>query len=128
MNVAKARHYLGWFLTSALGLLFVASAVAKLMRAAPVVKSFGEWGLADRIALIGIGELVSAVLFMAPRVHPLGVLLLSSYMGGAIVTHMEHGEPFGVQSVILVLIWVAAFVRRPAVLIDPPSKLRPLDF
>ena len=37
-------------------------------------------------------------------------------MGGAIVTHMQHGEPYVSQSVMLVMIWVAGFLRHPQVL------------
>jgi hypothetical protein len=67
------------------------------------------------VVLIGVGELTSALLFAIPLTHSLGLLLLSSYMGGAIVTHMQHGEDYVVQSVILVLTWVAGFLRHPEV-------------
>ena len=77
---------------------------------------FGKWGLENELLLIGVGELVSALLFAIPKTHSLGVLLLSGYMGGAIVTHMQHGEPYVAQSVILALIWVAGFLRHPEVL------------
>ena len=66
-----------------------------------------------------MGEPLSALLFLIPKTHPLGVLLLSGYMGGAIVTHMQHGESNVAQSVILRLIWVAGFLRRPSLLLDP---------
>lgn len=63
-----------------------------------------------------MGEAVSALLFLNPRTHSLGLLLLSAYMGGAIVTHMQHGDAYVSQSVILILIWVAGFLRHPQVL------------
>jgi hypothetical protein len=34
-------------------------------------------------------------------------------MGGAIVVHMSNAEPFIIQSVILVLVWITGFVRNP---------------
>ena len=37
-------------------------------------------------------------------------------MGGAIVTHMQHGESYVAQSIILVLIWIAGYLRYPQVL------------
>jgi len=37
-------------------------------------------------------------------------------MGGAIVTHMQHGEAYVGQSIMLILIWVAGFLRHPEVM------------
>jgi hypothetical protein len=99
-----------------LSLLFIASGAGKLLRAEPVVEGMTKWGLGDQVLLIGVGELVSAVLFLIPRTHSLGLLLLSAYMGGAIVTHMQHGEAYVAQSVFLALIWVAGYLRYPEVL------------
>lgn len=117
----KWRRITGWVLTVLLGLLFLASAAAKLARPEGVVKQFEALGLKDREILLGAGEATSAILFLIPQTHPLGVLLLSGYMGGAIATHMQHGEPFVAPSILLLLIWVAGFLRRPWLLIDPPK-------
>lgn len=121
--MSKARKITGWALTILLGLLFLASATGKLTRAEPVVKQLTDFGLKDQVLLIGAGEAISALLFLIPITHPLGVLLLSGYMGGAIVTHMQHGEPYVVQSVILALIWVTAFLRRPWMMVDPRPEM-----
>src|SRR5438105_5052683 len=80
---SKVRSLAAWILTGLLSLLFIASASGKLMQAGPVVKGFTEFGLGDYLLLIGVGELVSAVLFLIPRTDSLGLLLLSAYMGGA---------------------------------------------
>ena len=79
------------------------------------VEMFQKWGLGDHRILIGVGEL-AAPTFPDPSYPFLGVLLLSAYMGGAIVTHMQHGESYVTQSVILVLIWVTGFLRHPELL------------
>ena len=123
--MTKARKITGWVLTALLGLLFLASAVSKFARPEAVVKQMTENGLKDQILLIGAGEAISAILFLIPVTHPLGVLLLSGYMGGAIATHMQHGEPYFAQSIILALIWVAGFLRRPWLLIDPRPATTP---
>jgi DoxX-like family len=113
---SRARRIAGWILTGLLTVLFVGSASAKLLRAEQVVEMFHQWGLENQLLLIGAGELASALLFAVPKTHSLGVLLLSGYMGGAIVTHMQHGEPYVAQSVILALIWVAGVLRHPELL------------
>jgi hypothetical protein len=37
-------------------------------------------------------------------------------MGGAIVTHMQNAEPYYSQAVLLLLIWVAGYLRHPELL------------
>jgi hypothetical protein len=124
-KMSRARKITGWVLTGLLSALFLASASGKLLRAAPVVDMFQKWGLGDDVILIGVGEAASALLFLIPRTHSLGLLLLSGYMGGAIVTHMQHGESYIAQSIILAVIWVTGFLRHPQVLQSffPESKM-----
>ena len=113
---SKGRRIAAWILTGLLTLVFVGSAIAKLVRAAPVVEGMEKYGLRDHLLLIGVGELLSALLFFIPLTNSLGVLLLSAYLGGAIVTHMQNGEPYLVPSILLVLVWVAGYLRHPEML------------
>ena len=113
---SKARRIAAWILTTLITLVFVSSAIFKFMAPPQIAEAFGKWGLGDRVLLIGVGELVSALLFFVPRTNSLGVLLLSAYMGGAIVTHMQHSEPFYAQSILLVLVWIAGYLRHPELL------------
>jgi hypothetical protein len=43
-------------------------------------------------------------------------LLASAYMGGAIATHVQHGQPFIQPAMILTIIWAGAWLRHPQVL------------
>jgi hypothetical protein len=70
-------------------------------------------GLSVPIEVIGAGELATAVLLLVPRTASLGVLLASSFWGGAICLHMARGEPFVLQSVLLLLTWTGAYLRVP---------------
>lgn len=112
----RGRRIAAWILTGILGALFVMSAVMKLAGAQPVMESFAKWGLEHKAFLIGLGELISALLFILPRTHSIGVLLLSAYMGGAIATHMQHNEPYVFASLFLLVVWVTAYLRHPEVL------------
>jgi hypothetical protein len=109
----KALRIAGWVLSGLLGALFAFSASLKFAAAEEVLKQFDAFGLRDFRLLIGVGEVVSTALFLIPRTGVLGTLLLSGYMGGAIATHMEHGESFLIPSVVLALVWVAAGLRMP---------------
>jgi hypothetical protein len=66
----------------------------QLSGAKQVQELFELWGLADWTIIIGLGELASTVLFLIPRTAVVGTLLLSAYLGGAIVTHMQRAESF----------------------------------
>ena len=116
MAQSKARRITAWVLSTIITLLFIMSAVFKFLRPPEVMMPVEKWNLKDELMMIGIGELVSALLFFIPKTHSLGVLLLSAYMGGAIVTHMQNDEPYIVQSITLLVIWIIAYLRDPAVL------------
>lgn len=113
---SKGRRIAAWILTILISLLFTVSAIFKFIGPPEVIQPAEKWGLKDHLMLIAVGELVSALLFLIPRTHSLGVLLLSAYMGGAIVTHMQNAEPYYSQSVLLVLIWIAGYLRHPELL------------
>jgi hypothetical protein len=79
-------------------------------------EQLAKTGLGDQIKLIGAGELASAILLLVPRTASLGVLLTSGFWGGAICLHMSHGEPYALQSALLFLTWVGAYLRVPGML------------
>jgi len=91
----------------------VITAFIKLSGGQEAVKGFADFGLADWRIIIGIGEVCSAILFLIPRTAVAGTLLLSAYMGGAIVTHMQHGLSILGPSIVLVVVWIAAGLRLP---------------
>ncbi|HUE82146.1 MAG TPA: DoxX family protein [Pyrinomonadaceae bacterium] len=113
---SKGRRIAAWVLIGLISAVFILSAVAKLAAAQAVVDMFQKWGLSNHLVLIGIMELISAILFVIPRTHSLGLLLLTAYLGGAIVTHMAHDEPYISPAVFLAAVWLASFLRHPELL------------
>jgi hypothetical protein len=75
-----------------------------------------KFGLGEQMRLIGAGALVTAFLLLIPRTCSLGVLLTSSFWGGALCIHRAHGEPYLLQAVLLALTWAGAYLRHPATL------------
>jgi hypothetical protein len=57
--------------------------------------------------------LIALVLFIIPRTSLLGFLLLSAYMGGAIATHLQHGESVIAPCVVQIILWLVAAFRLP---------------
>ena len=113
---SKAKRIAAWVVVGLLTTLFVLSGTMKLIRAEPMVENFENYGLGGKEVLIGAGEITSAVLYAIPLTSSLGVLLLSAHMGGAIMVHMSHGEPYLIQSVVLILVWVGGYLRNPLLL------------
>ena len=85
-----------------------------------------QLGLTGWITVIGVGEVATAVFLLVPRTSSLGVLLASSFWGGAICLHMSKGEPVVLQSALLLQTWAGACLRVPSVFasFSAPSKKR----
>jgi hypothetical protein len=93
------------------GIMILAGS-AKLLGLYPP-EVIAKLGLSVPIQVIGVGELATALLLLVPRTSSLGVLLASSFWGGAICLHMSKAEPFVLQSALLLLTWVGAYLRVP---------------
>lgn len=110
----KTQKTIGWVLSIILGLLFVSSAFLKLTQNETALAQAASAGLsANTYRLIGVLEMVSLLLFLLPRTGLLGMLLLAAYMGGAIATHLQHGQPIAMAVGVQVMLWTAAVLRFP---------------
>jgi hypothetical protein len=105
----------GLFLHILIGGLLIFTGSQKILGLIPP-EALGKYGLGEQMRLIGAGALLTALLLLIPRTSSLGILLTSSFWGGAICIHMAHGEPYVIQAVFLVLSWVGAYLRHPATL------------
>jgi hypothetical protein len=102
----------GWVLHGLVAGIMLLAGSAKVLGLFPA-DQVEKLGLSVPIQVIGAGELVSAILLLVPRTASLGVLLTSAFWGGAICLHMSKGELFVLQSVLLLLTWVGAYLRVP---------------
>lgn len=110
----KTKKILYWVLTGLVAFVFVGSAVGKFTANPDALKMAENFGLnASTYNILGVVELISVVLFIIPRTGVLGTLLLAAYMGGAIATHLEHGDSIVVQCVIQAFVWIVAVYRFP---------------
>jgi hypothetical protein len=117
-EIGKWRKVAGLVLHVLIGGLMLFAGAGKAFGFAPpeVVEMLRKAGLGDQVRLIGVGEILTAALLLIPRTSSLGILLTSSFWGGAIVTHMALGESYVFVAVLLVLSWLGAFLRNPATL------------
>ena len=68
---------------------------------------------ANTYKLLGFIEILSLVFFIIPRTGVIGTLLLCAYMGGAIATHLEHGQSIMAPCIIQAFLWAVAIYRFP---------------
>ena len=95
------------------GILLVGSAAAKLAHIPKVMTQMATLGFGgNRLLFIGGLELASALLFLLPLTRSWGILLVSSYLGGAIATHVQHDLPIVVPSILLLVIWLGVLLRH----------------
>ncbi|MDD3771329.1 MAG: DoxX family protein [Weeksellaceae bacterium] len=110
----KAIKITGWTMTIVLALVFTMSAFLKLTQNETALAQASSFGIdATKYQFIGIIEIISLILFIVPRTGILGTMLLVAYLGGAIVTHLQHQQPIAMAVIFQILLWVTAFIRFP---------------
>ena len=126
-GVERWKLAAGWVLHVVVAGMLIASGVVKLFIApSVVVEGLQRFGLGEQMQLIGAGEMTAALLMLIPRTSSLGVLLVSAFWGGVICIHMAHAESYLFPSVMLVVTWVGAYFRSPAMfgsLLNPAGKV-----
>lgn len=103
---------------SALSILFCAfDAAAKIAKAQPVLDSLPSLGMpVSTVVPIGIALFVSTLVYAVPKTSPLGAVLLTGYLGGAMAMHVRVEAPaFNIVFPLLLggLIWGGLFLREP---------------
>ncbi len=110
----KTKNLLKWILSVLVAFQLTVSAILKFTGFPFLVQAFTVLGLANYLAVFGLAEITLAILFLYPPTMRIGFLLLTAYFGGAIATEMTHGGSI-VPVVILTIIWIAAYLRKPEI-------------
>jgi ABC-type Na+ efflux pump permease subunit len=111
---SKTKNIIGWILSGFIFLMLSASAIDKIIGSEHALQMGSSFGLsAQAYCYLGIIELLSVALFLYPRTGILGTLLLSSYLGGAIATHLQHHQNIMFPIAIEMFVWIAAVIRFP---------------
>ena len=94
-------------------LMLVMSGGMKLSHSAQVVEPFTtKFGFAESsLTPIGLLELTCVLVYLVPRTAVLGAILITGYLGGAVVTHLRIGEPFFAPVILGILVWLGIFLR-----------------
>ncbi len=105
----------GWAISALLSLFFTFDGAIKLVPIQAVVDGSRELGLPiEAMPAIGAVLLLCTALYLLPATSVLGAILLTGYLGGAILTHVRVGGPaFSVVFAFLfgVLVWFGLYLR-----------------
>jgi len=126
-RISKKRIWAGRTLSAVAVLFLLFDSVIKLMVIGPVVDAFAQLGIPLALARgIGILELGCVVVYLIPRLAIPGAILLTGFLGGAIVTHLRVGDPL--FSHVLFPIYVGALIWGGLYLRDERLKSLLVDF
>lgn len=115
-TAAPPRRWPGRVLT-AIPALFLAFDVAiKFANPPAVAEASLKLGLPLELTpVLGAVLAVCLALYLVPRTAPLGAVLLTGYLGGAIVTHLRVGDPLISHTLFPIyvgaLLWAGLYLR-----------------
>jgi hypothetical protein len=116
---SRARRRTGQVITTLTVLFLLFDSVTKLLRVPAVVEATVRFGFpASSVTVIG-GLLAGClVLYVVPRTAPLGAVLLTGYLGGAMCAQLRVEAPlFGnvlFPVYVGVLVWAGLYLRSAA--------------
>jgi len=115
-SLSKPVLWTSYLMSAVPVLMLLFSAVMKLAHPPQLDEGFTHLGVPIKLALaLGILELACTILYAIPRTAVLGAILLTGYLGGAMITHIRIGEPFIVQSLFGVILWGGLYLRDPRI-------------
>jgi uncharacterized membrane protein YphA (DoxX/SURF4 family) len=100
-------------LATVLGIVMIGGGLSKLMGESHQVAMFVLHGLPRWfLFLVGVFEMVGGVLLLVPATTPIGSLILSTIMVGALWTHAAHAEWIDLVPVTVLLTLFLLIFRR----------------
>lgn len=113
----KLQRIIGWVMTALLEIMLIGlSGISKFMEFPGKKEMLDRMGIsADLLSRIGVVEITVAILFLIPRTSFVGAILITAYLGGAIMTHLRIGDPWFFPVILGVFMWVALGLRNPAI-------------
>ena len=115
-SISKATIWTSRILQILLSLLFLIGAINNIFQTEMAVSGAVEMGFPkESVFYLGVILLVSTVLYIIPNTSFLGAIFLTGWLGGAVATHVIHGDPiiniiFPV--IFALLIWGCLWLRN----------------
>jgi hypothetical protein len=113
---AAPRRWPGRVLSGIPAAFLAFDAAIKLANPAFVAEASVRSGVPPELS-VGLGVLLAAclALYLIPRTAPIGAVLLTGYLGGAVLTHLRIGDPLISHTLFPIyvgaLLWAGLYLR-----------------
>ena len=105
--------WVGRVISAVASVLFLMSAFLKLRGGPELAKGIAHLGIPEAMIVpLSILEISCVVIYLIPATAVLGAILLTGYMGGAICTHWRVGDPFFIQILLGMFVWLGLYLRE----------------
>src|SRR5690349_9162439 len=112
---SKVAIWAGRVISALAAIFLLMPAYMNLTKHPQAVKGSAEFGYSEGTLLpIGAVLLVSVLLYVIPQTAVLGAILLTGYLGGAVATHVRHGDPLAMMlfpALFGAVVWVGLVLR-----------------
>ncbi|CAA9318242.1 MAG: Membrane protein [uncultured Gemmatimonadaceae bacterium] len=119
----------GGILTGVAGLFLAFDAAIKFLATREAVAGTVQLGWAPHhLPILGLLELACLILYLVPRTAPLGAVLWTGYLGGAIATHLRLDNPLFSHTLfplyVAACVWGGLYLRdaRVRALVVHPAR------
>ena len=107
------KQKIGWVLTLLVGGLLLWSAFGKISGGDEIKQTMEHLGIDYQLAkILGTIEAIATVLFILPWTSFIGAILITGWMGGAILAHLRIDEPVLFQVIFPIIAWIGFALRR----------------
>lgn len=115
--MSKVQHITGWVLTGLVGFFLIgASGIPKFLDWEGKTELMAKLGLPlSLLPAIGTVEILVTIPYLIPRTSFLGAILVTGYLGGAILTHLRVSDPWYFPIIIGVIAWLGLALRQPLI-------------
>lgn len=111
----KGVLWTSYILQGIVSAMFLMGAANNLMKSEMAVTGALDMGFDESsIVTLGILLLVSTALYIIPKTNIFGAVMLTAWLGGAVATHMIHGDPIGMTIfpvIFGIIVWFALVLR-----------------
>jgi len=116
---SKALLWTGRVVSALPALMLLMGGVMNLVKPQVVVDSTIEMGYRESVIIpLGVVTTLSVILYIVPPTAVLGAILLTGYLGGAVATHVIHGDGWVKMLfpvVFGIFIWLGLVLRDPRI-------------
>ncbi|TVZ15282.1 DoxX family protein [Maribacter sp. MAR_2009_72] len=115
-KVSKGMLWTSYVLQGIVVLMFLMGAITNLMQTEMAVEGAVSMGYPEgSVVYLGVVLLIATVLYAIPKTMFIGALLLTAWLGGAVATHIIHGDPIGntlFPVIFGIVVWASIMLRN----------------